>query len=74
MTAPTSNTIPPATWLKGARGLSEYSGVSFRTAQKWIASGRLHVKRLSPRLLLVKASDVDSFIEDESERYEEAAL
>lgn len=68
-----SDHTPPLT-VKGARGIAEHTGVSFRTAQNWIASGRLKVNRLTPRLLLVKVSDLEKFIESESKRFEEAGV
>ena len=67
-----TNTTPG--WLKGGQGISLYANVSFRTAQNWIASGRLPVRRLSARLIMCKPEDVDAFIESEAHRFEEAAL
>jgi predicted site-specific integrase-resolvase len=61
-------------WLKGGQGIARYADVSFRTAQNWIASGRLPVRRLSARLIMCKPEDVDAFIESEAQRFEEAAI
>ncbi|WFB34917.1 helix-turn-helix domain-containing protein [Kiritimatiellota bacterium B12222] len=60
-------------WLKGGKGIAAYADVSFRTAQNWIASGRLPVRRLSARLIMVRPEDLDRFIEAEADRFEEAS-
>ncbi|MDF3128722.1 hypothetical protein P0Y35_05895 [Kiritimatiellaeota bacterium B1221] len=62
----------PEIYLKGARGIATAANVSNRTAQNWMSSGRLPVKRLTPRLVLVKVTDLQAFIDAEAERYEEA--
>lgn len=51
-------------WLKGSAGISQYAGVSRRTAARWIASGKLEVHRLSPRLILIRPEAVDAMIEE----------
>lgn len=57
-------------WIKGGQGIARHADVSHRTAQNWIASGRLPVKRMTPRLILVKVADLDAFIESEAQRFE----
>ena len=59
-------TDTPCGWLKGCAGIANYANVSPRTAQNWLSNG-LKARRLSARLVLVKPSDVDSFIERQSE-------
>jgi hypothetical protein len=53
----------PEGWLKGTAGISQYAGVSTRTASSWLRDG-LPAKRITARLLLVRPADVDSYIEE----------
>ncbi len=39
-----------------------YCSVSYRTIRRWIADGRLSAVRVGPRLLMVKAADLDALI------------
>jgi len=59
-------------WLGSIDEIAHYGGVGRRTVDAWIASGALHVRRLSKRKLLCKPEDVDSCIEAESKRMEVA--
>ncbi|MDA3875251.1 MAG: helix-turn-helix domain-containing protein [Kiritimatiellae bacterium] len=56
-------------WLKGPSGIAEYAGISERTAQNWLASGRIPCRRMNQRLVLVRPKDVDTFIERKAEEY-----
>jgi hypothetical protein len=58
-----ANAKDKCAWLKGSKGISEYTGVCTRTATAWLADG-LPAKRLTARLLLVRPEDVDKFIEE----------
>jgi len=52
-------------WVKGCVGVSKHASVSRRTAQDWL-SGGLKASRLSQRLVLVKRSDIDAYIESQA--------
>jgi excisionase family DNA binding protein len=51
-----------AAYVKGAAGIADYCGVSRRTAQTWLSNG-LKATRLTARLVLVKTTDLEKFIE-----------
>lgn len=42
--------------------VAERVGVSYRTVQAWVASGRLKVVRLSARVLRVEAAELERWI------------
>jgi excisionase family DNA binding protein len=41
---------------------AERLGISMPTARRWVASGKLPVKRLSPRTLRITEYDLEAFI------------
>ncbi len=42
--------------------VAERVGVSYRTVQAWVASGRVRVLRLSPRVVRVEAAELERWI------------
>lgn len=55
-------TPAPAGRLLRVRDVADRLAVSNRTVQTWIALGRLHPIRLSPRALRIAESEVEEFI------------
>lgn len=48
--------------LIGLTEVAELCDVNYRTVRRWIQSGRLKAVRVGPRLLKVKASDIDAML------------
>jgi excisionase family DNA binding protein len=48
--------------LMGLPEAAAYCHISYRTLRRWIAEGRLDAVRVGPRLLFVKAADLDKLI------------
>lgn len=44
--------------------VAERLGVSYRTVQAWVASGRVRVLRLSPRVVRVEAGELERLLRE----------
>ena len=66
-----SNVSPaPVGWLSGLESIASYGGISKRTVQRWIQSGKLKVRYLSEKKLVARPQDVDKAIESVSQDFE----
>jgi excisionase family DNA binding protein len=48
--------------LIGLQEAADYCDVSYRTARRWVSSGRLKAVRVGPRLLKVSLEELDRVI------------
>jgi len=66
----TDENIAPVGWLNGLQGIAQYGGVSRRSVQRWIESGKLKVRKISHKKLVARPADVDRCIEALSQEFE----
>ncbi|MCC5846666.1 MAG: hypothetical protein JJU29_01120 [Verrucomicrobia bacterium] len=64
------NSSAPVGWLRGLGEISAYGGISKRTVQRWIVSGKLKVKYLSQKKIVCRPQEVDKCIEAVSQDFE----
>lgn len=52
----------PADELLTIAQVAEHLGITYRTATRWIAEGRIPAVRIGPRTRRIKRSELDKFI------------
>jgi len=66
----TDKNIAPVGWLRNLGEMAAYGGVSRRTIQRWIESGKLKARYLSQKKIVCRPSDLDKCIEAVSQEFE----